>query len=707
MKLFAVPLSALLGGALAPPALSAQTALHDLMPAPHTLEWGPGHLVLDARLTIAARGADDGRVAAALERFRTRLAAQAALPLRPVEKGPREATLVVEAAAAGLPVQAVGEDESYELTVDAGKARLRAPNPLGVLRGLQTLLQLVRRQGGQSVLPAVRIADQPRFPWRGLMIDPCRRWQPVEVIKRTLDGMEAVKLNVLHWHLSEDQGFRIESRVFPALHQQGSDGLFYTQDQVRDVIAYARARGIRVVAEFDLPGHSTSWLVGHPELGSAPGPFTLERSWGIFDNNLDPTREEVYTFLDRFLGEMAGLFPDAHLHIGGDEVTPRQWYGNPAIVDFMYEKGLTDAGDLQAHFNRRLNEILTRHGKRMIGWDEILRPELPRTIVVQSWRGPKALARAAELGYEGLLSNGYYLDLNFTAESHYLSDPIPPDSTLSPEARARVLGGEACMWSEFVSPENIDSRLWPRGAAVAERLWSPSTVRDVEDMYRRLEVQSARLDRLGMTHRSNQEVMLRRLAAGGAVEPLRVLVDVVEPVKQYRRGQLLRYTSDMPLDRLADTAWPESWTARRFRQDVDRLLRAAPGARDEAAVGTALSSWSGNHARLDPVLVASPRAREARSISRDLSKVAALGLQALDAVRAGRDQTPAWRDAALKQLDHAAAPRAAVELAILPALRKLVLAASQIESARTMPLEEWNRRLDEQLKAAAKPPGDH
>ena len=680
-----------------PPAVAAD---HDLMPAPQTLEWRAGRLPVDARFTMALRGADDGRAAAAALRFHARVAAQTGVRLPPVAKAGAAATLVIESAAAGRPLPAVGDDESYELTVDARQARLTAPNPLGALRGLETLLQLVRQEDGRWVIPAVRIADRPRFPWRGLLIDPSRRWQPVEVIKRTLDGMAAVKLNVLHWHLSEDQGFRIESKVFPRLHEKGSDGLFYTQEQVKDVIAYAGARGIRVVPEFDIPGHSTSWLVGHPELGSAPGPFELARAWGIFDNNLDPSREEVYAFLDRFLGEMAGLFPDAYLHIGGDEVTPRQWNANAAIQDFMYEKGLTDASDLQAHFNTRVSAILTRLGKRMVGWDEILRPELPKNIVVQSWRGATALARAAELGYDGLLSNGYYLDLSFPAEAHYLPDPIPPDSTLSAPARAHVLGGEACMWGEFVSPENIDSRLWPRAAAVAERLWSPADVRDVDDMYRRLEVQSARLDRLGMNHRKNYAVMLERLAAGGAVEPLRALADVVEPVKEYRRGRMRRSTQDMPLERLVDAARPESMAARDFRRGVDRLLLAPPAARVDAALRAALGAWRGNHERVDPVLAASPRAREARSLSRDLSALAAVGLEALAAVKADRAQPAAWRDASLRALDQAARPRAELELPLVPAVRKLVLAAAQLDEARTMPLPEWNRKLDEQLKAA-------
>ncbi len=680
---------------------------HDLMPVPARLEWRDGRLPVDARFTMAATGAPDPRTDAALRRTRARLEGLTGLRLPAVPVRPERAVLVVETKAAGRPVQSLEEDESYELTVSPRQVLLVAGNPLGVLRGLETLLQLPRPEGGRHVLPAVAIQDQPRFPWRGLMLDPCRRWEPVEMVKRTLDGMAAVKLNVLHWHLSEDQGFRIESRLYPALHQKASDGRYYTQDQVREVIAYARERGIRVVPEFDVPGHSTSWLVAHPELGSAPGPFELVRRWGIFDNNLDPSREEVYAFLERFFGEMAALFPDLFFHIGGDEVTARQWNANPAILDFMYRHDLNGAAELQAHFNRRLGEILTRHGKRMVGWDEILSPDLPPSIVVHSWRGPKALARAAELGYDGLLSSGYYLDLSFPARAHYLADPIPPDSTLGEEARRHVLGGEGCMWSEFVSPENIDSRLWPRAAAIAERLWSPSTVRDVDDMYRRMEIESARLEALGLSHRRALEEALPRLAAGGPTEPLRVLAEVLEPVKEYRRGALLAYTSDMPLDRLVDAVRPESLPARRFRRDVDRLLAAEPASRDDAALRASLEAWRANHDRLDPVLAASPKVAEARSLSRDLSRVAAAGLEALDAVRAGRAPAAAWTEKTRALLAHAAKPRAEMELAILPGVRKLALAAALVDEAKTMPLEEWNRRLDQRLEAEARPADAH
>jgi hexosaminidase len=699
MLMLVFALSSAHAGAATPAAGS-----YDLMPAPERLEWQAGSLALDAGFTVAATGARDPRIDAARTRLLARLGKHTGLALRSAATAAARATLLLEATSAGLPVQVFSEDESYELTVTPQKARLIAPNPLGVLRGIETFLQLVKQDGKRYVVPAVKISDRPRFRWRGLLIDPCRRWQPVEVIQRSLDGMAAVKLNVLHWHLSEDQGFRIESKVYPKLHQEGSDGLFYTQEQVKQVIAYARERGIRVIPEFDMPGHSTSWLVAHPELGSAPGPFNLVRRWGIFDNDLDPSRDEVYTFLDRFLGEMAALFPDAYLHIGGDEVTPRQWNENASILDYMYRKDINDPGELQAHFNKRVNEILTRHGKRMVGWDEVLRPELPKSIVVQSWRGPKALAEAANLGYDGILSNGYYLDLCQPTHFHYLNDPIPPDSQLSEAARQHVLGGEACMWGEFVSPETIDSRVWPRAAAIAERLWSPGSVRDVDDMYRRMEIQSARLDAVGLSHRSGYDVMLRRIAGGQSPDALRVLADRVEPVKMYRRGAQRAYTSATPLDRLVDAARPESLAARTFVLGVDRFLLTAPEARNDKSLRDELVISRDNHASLEPVLATSALGSEALPLSRHLSVLGKLGLEALDALAAGRQASAEWLDRARRACDRAQRARAEVELAVVPGVRKLALAAGQLDALKGTSLVDWNRRLDEQVKQAEAPP---
>ena len=382
-------------------------------------------------------------------------------------------------------------------------------------------------------MPAVTIRDQPRFAWRGLLIDVSRHFIPLDVLKRNLDGMAAVKMNVLHWHLSDDQGFRVASKQFPKLHEMGSEGLFYRQDEIREFLAYAHDRGIRVVPEFDVPGHSRSWFVGYPELASGPGPYALEG--GGIDPIMDPTQESTYKFLDKFVAEMAKLFPDSYFHIGGDEVDGKQWDANPKIQAFIHSHGMKNNQDLQAYFNQRLRQILTKHHKIMIGWDEILHPDLPRTIVVQSWRGQQSLAAAAQQGYSGLLSFGYYLDLIWPAAQHYAVDPMSgAAATLTPEEKTRVLGGEACMWAEWVTPENIDSHIWPRNGAVAERLWSRQEVTDVDSMYARLNALSLRLEWLGLTHRSARMYMLRRMGGTDSFY-LRTLAEVTEPVKDYNR----------------------------------------------------------------------------------------------------------------------------------------------------------------------------
>ena len=569
-----------------------------------------------------------------------------------------------------------------------------APTVVGALRGLETFLQLLQGDRDGFYLPGIRIQDQPRFPWRGLLIDVGRHYEPIEVLKRNLDAMAAVKLNVFHWHLTEDQGFRVESRKFPKLHLLGSDGLFYSQEQVREIIAYARDRGIRVMPEFDIPGHSSSWLVGHPELGSATGPYTIERRAGIFEPALDPTREQTYKFLDAFLGEMAGLFPDAYMHIGGDENEGKQWDHNPQIQAFMKEKGIKDNHALQAYFNQRVLKILQKHGKKMIGWEEILHPDLPKDAVIHSWRGPSSLAEAAKKGYNGILSAGYYIDLIFPASQHYLADPIPRNTTLTAEEAKHILGGEATMWGEWVSPETIDSRIWPRTAAVAERLWSPQSVTDIEDMYRRLAVISRQLEELGLTHEKNYGMLLRRLAGSDQTEPLRTLASIVEPVKEYRRYQMRPQTMLSPLTGLVDTARPDSEAARQFAANVDAFLSDAPRfALYRPNLERTLLEWQSAGRALGPMIDRSPALQEARPLANDLSAIANAGLEAMSQLSTGAAATMEWRNAQLSRLDEAAKPKAALEFVVLTSVRKLVIAAGELPQLNSTTPAEWNKRV--------------
>jgi len=522
-------------------------------------------------------------------------------------------------------------------------------------------------------LPAVSIEDAPRFPWRGLLIDAGRHFMPVDVIKRNLDGMAAVKMNVMHWHLTEDQGFRVEYKTFPKLHEMGSDGFYYTQEQIKDVIAYASDRGIRVVPEFDIPGHTTSWFVGFPELASAPGPYKISRIWGIHDPVMDPTKEETYKFLDEFFKEMAKLFPDEYLHIGGDENNGKHWSANQEIQTYMKKHNIPDNHALQSYFNRRVQKILAKYHKKMVGWDEIFQPELPNDIVIQSWRGRESLYESARKGYQGILSNGYYIDLIQSTDYHYLNDPIPEDAPLTEDEKKYILGGEATMWSEFVNAETVDSRIWPRTAAIAERLWSPGNVKDVCDMYRRLEITSLRLEEVGLTHEKNYFMMLRRLTNNTEISALKTLTDVIEPVKIYTRGQQRKYTSYSPLTRVVDAARPDAKTARLFRNLVDSLLvNNGKGNGNLQKVKNYLTLWKENHTQLSRTIKKSPVLKEIETLSENLSTTAHIALESFNFLENEQKADSTWVANSLELLQSARAPGGQTELMILPAVEKLV-----------------------------------
>ena len=685
------------------PAVRAQEARpqeaagrHALMPVPASLRILGGRMKVEQTFAVAFQGHTDARLRGGVERALRRLERRTGLELsRAPAEAPAAANLVLQTGGPGRAVPSLDEDESYALEVSERQAFINAPTVVGALRGLETFLQLLSADASGYYVPEARVRDRPRFPWRGLLLDAGRHFEPVEVVKRNLDGMAAVKLNVFHWHLTDDQGFRVESRVFPKLHQLGSDGLFYTQEEVRDVIRYAAERGIRVVPEFDVPGHSTSWFAGHPELASAPGPYRPERRFGVFDAAMDPTREETYRFLDRFFGEMAALFPDAYMHAGGDEVTGKHWRLNPQIQAFMAKNNLADKQALQAHFNRRVSAILQKHGKRMVGWDEILHPDLPRDTVVQSWRGPKSLAEGARQGFAGILSNGYYLDHLLPAETHYLNDPLPEGHGLSEAEAARVLGGEACMWAEYVGPETVDGRVWPRLAAIAERFWSPREVRDVEDMYRRLERISLQLEEVGLTHRTGPAKMLRRLAGGGDAGPLETLSGALALKPIWDRERVRPITTQTPLTRLVDAAVPDAAPAREFARAVSALVEDAPRFRSRRErVRELLEDWRAAHPALRVMAERSPLARDAEPLARDLSELSAAGLEALDYLAGGPAPSAAWRDERLAFIERVAAQKVEVGLAVLPAVKLLVVAASESSRLQTMTPAEWRAHVN-------------
>jgi hexosaminidase len=648
----------------------------NLMPMPASVQPGSGSLPITQSFSVSVTGAHDPALEAGAQRFITQLSRQTGIPFRP--KTGEAATLTVHAEKGLEAVQKLGEDESYQLTISESGAQLTAPTTLGALHGMQTFLQLVTITPSGFAAPAVTIKDQPRFPWRGLLIDVSRHFIPLDVLKRNLDGMAAVKMNVLHWHLSDDQGFRVESKVFPKLAGMGSEGHYYTQAEVRDFISYAHDRGIRVVPEFDTPGHSRSWFVGYPELASGDGPFSVE-SENAPSSVTDPTREETYKFMDKFVEEMGKLFPDAYFHIGGDEVDGKFWDSNPKIQAFKQAHGMKTNQDLQAYYNQRLLKILDKHHKIMIGWDEILHPDLPKTIVVQSWRGQESLAAAARQGYSGILSYGYYLDLMWPASRHYAIEPMSGGAaTLTPEQQKLILGGESCQWAEWVTPENVDSHIWPRNAVIAERLWSPQSVADVNSMYTRMYAVSIQLDSLGLAHNSTRDRMLQRMAGTGDIASLQVLADVVEPVKDYHRWDDSKGPIDFhaPLTRMIDAVYPESETAREFSTVVQQFVQS--GYKDRAAAAKIrnwLTLWRDNDAKLRPLLPQSALLQENIPVSQNLAMLSAAGLQALDYLEKGQPEPDLWKTQQLAVIEQANKPTTGLLLMVVTPVQQLVEAA--------------------------------
>jgi hexosaminidase len=662
-------------GAIPRTASAQQAFVNTLMPQPAQLTATRGALPVAQGFTVSIDKFDDDRLDGAVAWAVRRLTEQTGIQIQTAEKG-AQAALVVTVDGAGETVQSVDEDESYSLEIVPPTAHLHAATVVGAMRGLETLLQLLQSDGQEWWLPAVSIQDSPRFRWRGLMIDCSRHFEPLGVIERTLDGMAAVKMNVFHWHLSDDQGFRIESKIYPKLTDDGSDGMYYTQDEAREVVAYARGLGIRVVPEFDMPGHSTSWVVGYPDLASGKGPFSIERHFGVFDPVMDPTRESTYLFLDKFIGEMAEIFPDAYMHIGGDENNGVEWKQNPQIQAFMKAHNLKDTAALQNYFNQKLLVILTKHHKKMIGWDEILTPDLPKDVMVQSWRGFDSLAAGAKQGYSGILSAGYYLDHMDSAAAHYRVDPIPAKSDLTPEQAARILGGEACQWGEYVDPQTIDSRIWPRTAAIAERLWSPQSVNNIDDMYRRLWVESLRLEGLGLTQISQEDASLRALAGTEQIEALRRLAAVLEPVNFDERGSWSDshgVTTLTPLDRLVDALPPDPPSRHGFADLVSTYLQdPAQNPDQQVALLAMFRSWTAQQPELVQLMSGSPLLAEALPRAQQLADLGAVGTEAVAYLASGTAAPPGWKVQKLAILDAAEQPVALTQFTVLKPLRDLV-----------------------------------
>lgn len=597
----------------------------NLMPWPQKVELKSGNFALNSSFKVNVTGQPNSRIFVAASNFLRRLDGRTGLFFKQgfvtaTNEFP-DAQLQINCVKGGK----IGlyEDESYQLTIQSKTISINASSDLGAMHGLETLLQLLQNNATSFYFPNVTITDMPRFTWRGLMIDAARHFQPVDVIKRNLDAMAAMKMNVFHWHLVDDQGWRIEMKKHKVLTDKASDGLFYTREEIKGIVKYAAERGILVVPEIDVPGHASAILTAFPEIGSkvvtinkgssettlkASGlvTYSLERNAGIFTPTLDPSNPKTYKLLSEIFDEVCPLFPGKYFHIGGDENEGKDWDANPKIQEFMKKNKLANNHELQTYFTMQLIPMLKKHQKELMGWEEIMTKNMSKEAIIHSWKGPNegvtagsSLITAATNGYKTVLSNGFYVDLVQGVESHYLNDPMPKNASLSSEEKARILGGEATMWSELVTPETIDSRLWPRTAAIAERLWSDASVTDLASMRKRLKVISFRLEELGITHIRNKEVLLRNISNNQNTTALQTFSALCEPLKIYSRNAGgTEYQMYSPFTLFADACTPDAEDALVFNGLVEEYVKTKEVSA-EKEITLFLNKWIQNHKELE------------------------------------------------------------------------------------------------------------
>ena len=488
--------------------LPLATAPWNIIPKPESAEPAEGTFELNRRTPWFA----DSREASGVASLAVRMLEPAMGGRMPVRNGkPRAADPPAVCLSTQGADPSLGE-EGYELVVEPNRISIRAPRRAGLFYGVQTLRQMLPPEafGNRPVADGFlvrcgRVVDRPRFRWRGYLLDVGRHFRTVDYLKRTIDRLASLKMNVLHWHLTEDQGWRLQIRRYPKLTEIGAwrdqggrrYGGYYTQREAREVVRYAAERHVTVVPEIEMPGHCVAALAAYPELSCTGGPFRVANRWGVFEDVYCAGKDETLEFLKGVLDEVLELFPSTFLHIGGDEVPKTRWRACAKCQERMRREGLRDEHELQSWFIRQIDRYLASKGRRLVGWDEIMEGGLAEGATVQSWRGMGGAVQAAKAGHDVIASptSHCYLDYPLSAislEKSYSFEPVPDELT-SDEAR-HILGLEGNMWGERTPEEqDVDRQTYPRLVALAEVAWSPRESRDWPDFQRRLSVHQRRM----------------------------------------------------------------------------------------------------------------------------------------------------------------------------------------------------------------------
>lgn len=626
----------------------------NLMPYPREIILGIEKVRLKPEFAIEVFAEENDKIASdAINRFLIRLRRKTLVYFEQekieLNQEVDAATLLVNISSKAEPF--IGVDESYQLSISMDTITLDAKNTIGALRGLETLYQMISADERGYYIPEANIIDSPRFKWRGMHVDVARHFIPFSLLLKNIDAMSMVKMNVLHLHLSDDEGFRVESKLYPQLHEKGANGRYYTQEQLKKLVKYAANRGIIVIPEFDIPGHTRSWFAGYPELASMPGEYKPGPRF-VFDSNaareelaeavksaptptIDPTKESVYDFLDKFFAEMIDIFPAPYFHIGADENNGAAWENNPNIVKFMKDNGMKGTHELHTYFVNRVYTVLQKHNRKLIGWHEAFSENIPKDIIIQAWIPENAPTPAvpiriiADAGNPLIISTGFYLDLFLPAHIHYLN----PE--LTTKYNNQIWGGEAALWSELNDENSFEGRAWPRTASIAERLWSPAETNDVEDMYRRLFALSDELEFIGLNHRLNVRRYLSSLANGNDIDAPLAVLETLSPFWGYKRlgmsmmlPQALKYET-VPLIGLPDIVEIDSEVEWHFRKNIQAFLEDND-IKTKQEIKNQLTKWNIASKVLSEQVEFAPNLKTLDTYTGRIIEATEIGMEALD-----------------------------------------------------------------------------
>ncbi len=501
-----------------------------IIPQPVKMELQTGAFVLKPDTGIVARG--EARPAAAFLSRSFAASTGYRLAVRGGASRPNTIHIAIDPSLAAL------GDEGYTLEVTPERVAIRAPKPAGAFYGVQSLRQMLPsavRENGEWSIPCVQIEDYPRFPWRGALIDVARHFMPKQTIRKFIDVIAMHKMNSLQLHLTDDQGWRIEIRKHPLLTKVGSmrketrlgherrskefdgapHGGFFTQADIREIVVYARERHVNIVPEIEMPGHAQAAIASYPYLGNTGEKLEVLTHWGV-NKNVFNVNEKTILFLQDVLAEVIGFFPSEFIHVGGDEVPLDQWKASPQAQARMKELGLAETVQLHGYFIRRMDQFLTKRGRRLVGWDEILEGGVDRSATVMSWRGNKGGIKAAQAGHDVVMAPNThtYFDYYQSKDPNeplaiggflpldrvYSLEPVPPELSAA-EAR-HILGTQGQLWTEYIAtPEYLEYMAFPRLAALAEVAWLPPSQKDYASFLLRLRVQEERWKAMGVNFR--------------------------------------------------------------------------------------------------------------------------------------------------------------------------------------------------------------